>query len=120
MIAFPISDRSAVVHDAPLPEPVDLVVIGGGVIGTCTALFAGRRGLRVALIEKGRISGEHSSRNWGWIRQQGRDPHALPIMIEANRLWRDLASLTHHDIGLQIGVQSRHLVGRIQDEPISL
>ncbi|MEC3863222.1 FAD-binding oxidoreductase [Mesobacterium sp. TK19101] len=105
MSAFPISESTPVAHNASLPDKVDLVVIGGGVIGTCTALFAVRKGLHVALIEKGRIAGEQSSRNWGWIRQQGRDPHELPIMIEANRLWRDLAPLTNQDIGLQrVGV----------------
>ena len=41
-----------------------------------TAWFLAERGLRVTLCEKGRIAGEQSSRNWGWIRQQGRHPAA--------------------------------------------
>jgi glycine/D-amino acid oxidase-like deaminating enzyme len=41
------------------------VVIGGGVIGVCTALFLAEAGKRVVLLEKGRIAGEQSSRNWG-------------------------------------------------------
>ncbi len=79
------------------------MVIGGGVIGVCTALFLARSGNSVVLLEKGRIAGEQSSRNWGWIRQQGRDPDELPIMVEANRLWRELAGETNVDIGLRIG-----------------
>ena len=55
------------------------------------------------LLEKGCIAGEQSSRNWGWIRQQGRDPDELPIMVEANRLWRELAQETNADIGLTQG-----------------
>jgi len=78
-------------------------VIGGGVIGVCTALFLARLGKRVTLLEKGRIAAEQSSRNWGWIRQQGRDPDELPIMLEANRLWREFASETNVDIGLKTG-----------------
>lgn len=78
-------------------------MIGGGVIGVSTALFLARAGRRVILLEKGRIAGEQSSRNWGWIRQQGRDPDELPIMVEANGHWRQLASETNRDIGLVQG-----------------
>ncbi|MEO0939604.1 MAG: FAD-binding oxidoreductase [Pseudomonadota bacterium] len=80
-----------------------MVVIGGGVIGVCTALYAARAGQRVVLLEKGRIAAEQSGRNWGWIRQQGRDPDELPIMVEANRLWKELAGETNVDIGLRTG-----------------
>ena len=78
----------------PLPQEADVVVIGGGVIGTSTAYFLAKRGVSVVLCEKGRIAGEQSSRNWGWVRQQGRDRHELPIMMESNRIWRELAEET--------------------------
>ena len=98
-----ISDASPVEHSGPLPKSADVVVIGGGVIGVCTALFLARKGQQVLLLEKGRIAAEQSSRNWGWIRQQGRDPDELPIMVEAARLWRELAGQTGEDIGLVTG-----------------
>lgn len=100
---FVISESAQVEHHADLPSDADLVVIGGGVIGVCTALFAARSGLRAVLVEKGRIAGEQSSRNWGWIRQQGRDPDELPIMVEAAQHWRDLSAQTDVDIGLRHG-----------------
>ena len=89
-----ISESTPVVFSDPLPEAVDVVVIGAGIAGVATAWFLARRGARVALFEKGRVAGEQSSRNWGWVRQQGRDRAELPIMMESNRIWRGLAGET--------------------------
>ncbi len=89
-----ISESTPIAFSDPLPDAVDVVVIGAGVIGTSTAWFLAKQGTKVALIEKGRIAGEQSSRNWGWVRQQGRDRHELPIMMESNRIWLGLAEET--------------------------
>ena len=91
MISFPISEGSAVRFAGPPPAKCDVVVIGGGVIGVMTAWHLSERGLKVVLCEKGRIAGEQSSRNWGWIRQQGRDLDELPIMVESLQIWKSLA-----------------------------
>lgn len=105
MNGFPIHAGQAPKYTGALPDAVDLVVIGGGVIGICTALFAARSGAKVLVLEKGLVAGEQSSRNWGWIRQQGRDPDEMPIMAEAQRLWVQLSRETNEDIGLvQAGV----------------
>jgi glycine/D-amino acid oxidase-like deaminating enzyme len=76
--------------DADLPAKVDVVVIGGGIIGASTALELAERGLKVALCEKGGIGHEQSSRNWGWVRISRRDPREVPLMAEALRLWNGL------------------------------
>ncbi len=89
MVTGPVQITTPVRFSAPLPDAADVVVIGGGVIGVFTALYLARAGQKVVLLEKGRIAGEQSSRNWGWIRQHGRDRDELPIMMEANRLWGD-------------------------------
>lgn len=102
-MAFPISTDDPVAHPGPPPAEADVAVIGGGVIGVATALWLRRQGLAVALVEKGRIAGEQSSRNWGWIRAQGRDPDELPIAIESRRLWQAVAPELDTDIGLTQG-----------------
>jgi glycerol-3-phosphate dehydrogenase len=41
--------------------PVDLLVIGGGIVGCAVAWLGARAGLRVALVERGDLAGETSS-----------------------------------------------------------
>jgi glycine/D-amino acid oxidase-like deaminating enzyme len=102
---FPITDSTPKAFNAQQPAQTDVVIIGGGVIGVMTAWYLAKAGKRVVLCEKGRIAGEQSSRNWGWVRQQGRDPAELPIMIEANRIWQTLAQECGEDLGFrQTGV----------------
>ena len=86
-------------NTAPPPREADVVVIGGGVVGTSTAYFLAKRGISVALCEKGRIAGEQSSRNWGWVRQQGRDRREVPTMIESMKIWRGLEAELGEDVG---------------------
>ena len=81
MSVFPITLATPASSPRTPPRDSEVVVIGGGVIGVCTALYLARAGRRVTLLEKGRVAGEQSSRNWGWIRQQGRDP-AVAIPAE--------------------------------------
>lgn len=97
----PVSDIEAAEHLGPLPRDADVVVIGGGVAGVMTAWFCAAPGRRVVLCEKGRIAGEQSSRNWGWIRQQGRDPAELPIVMEAARIWAGLQAETNEALGVR-------------------
>ncbi|MCW8842687.1 MAG: FAD-binding oxidoreductase, partial [Rhodobacteraceae bacterium] len=87
-MAFPIHMARPPEHEGPLPKEADVVLIGGGIIGVAAAYYLAKKGLRAVVLEKGRIAGEQSSRNWGWIRQQGRDLAEVPIMREANRLWQ--------------------------------
>lgn len=85
--------------DLDLPKEVDCVVIGGGIIGSSTALELAERGLRVALCEKGGIGQEQSSRNWGWVRISRRDPREVSLMAEALRIWPTLDKRTGRDVG---------------------
>ncbi len=96
-----ITAETPVTFSAELPGSVDVAIIGGGVIGVFTALYASRMGLSVLVLEKGRIAGEQSSRNWGWIRQQGRDADELPIVMESTRLWADVDAQTKGGTGFK-------------------
>ncbi|WP_419815850.1 NAD(P)/FAD-dependent oxidoreductase [Glacieibacterium sp.] len=84
-----------------LPESADAVVIGGGIVGAFTAYFLAKKGLKVALVEKGRIGAEQSSRNWGWCRQQNRDARELPMATRALDLWEQFSIDTGEDTGFR-------------------
>ena len=88
---------------AEIPSRADIVIIGGGIVGVSTAWFLARQGIDVVLCEKGHIAGEHSGRNWGWVRQQGRDPRELPMMIESNRIFRELETELGESVGFTQG-----------------
>ncbi|HEY9027697.1 MAG TPA: FAD-binding oxidoreductase, partial [Burkholderiaceae bacterium] len=82
-----------------LPADADAVVIGGGIVGVFAAYYMARRGLSVALVEKGRIGAEQSSRNWGWCRQQNRDARELPMATRSLQLWEQFAADSGEDTG---------------------
>ena len=85
----------------PIPSSADVVVVGGGIVGVSTAYFLARKGVSVALFEKGRIAGEQSGRNWGWVRQQGRSPIELPLMMQSLGVWQGLSAELGEDVGFR-------------------
>ena len=93
----------ALTPPAKCPSSADVVIIGGGIVGVSTAWFLAKQGVDVALCEKGHVAGEQSGRNWGWVRQQGRDVRELPMMIESMNIWRGLEAEIGEDVGFTQG-----------------
>ena len=91
---------------APFPARADVVVIGGGIVGVSAAFYLARKGVSVALCEKGRIGGEQSSRNWGWCRTMGRDEAEIPLAIESLRLWGRM----NQEVGAETGFRKSGIV----------
>ena len=97
----PVNLNSPIQFDDELAEAVDVLIIGGGVAGVCAARYLNKAGVSVFLCEKGRVAGEQSSRNWGWVRQQGRDEAELPIMMDSINAWEEI----DREIGPRIGFE---------------
>lgn len=81
------------------PAQTTVVVIGGGIVGLTTALVLAERGVPVVLLEKGRVAGEQSSRNLGWIRKMGRSAPDVPMAQAADRLWAQMPERVGMDVG---------------------
>ena len=73
-----------------MKREADVVIVGAGIIGCATAYYLARRGVRALVVERAGVCGEQSRKNWGFVRQQGRDPAELPLVMEANRMWQGL------------------------------
>lgn len=84
---------------AAFPASTTVVVIGGGIIGLTAALSLAERGIPVVVFEKGRIAGEQSSRNLGWIRKMGRAKLDLPLSLASERLWAEMPARVGADVG---------------------
>jgi len=92
--------------DERLPEAADVVVIGAGIAGSSAAYALAKKGLQVALLDKGVVGGEQTSRNWGWCRQQHRDLRELPLAQKSLQIWGELSQ----ELGLDTGFRRTGLV----------
>ena len=83
------------------PASADVVVIGAGIAGTAAAYTLAKAGHSVALLEKGVVAGEQSSRNWGWCRLMSRDEREIPLMQRAHALWDQWPAETGQEMGFR-------------------
>lgn len=92
----------------------DVVVIGGGIMGTSTAFFLCRRGLSVTLIERDLVGQKASGSSFGNLRRQGRPISHLPLANRANTLWTTLPDILGEEIEV---LRSGHLRIGYSDRP---
>lgn len=73
-----------------LEKETEVAIIGGGISGCATAYNLAKRGIKVVILDKGEVAFEASGRNMGVVRQQGRHPGEIPLMMECIRIWEHL------------------------------
>jgi sarcosine oxidase, subunit beta len=79
------------------PIATDVIVIGGGIMGVATAFFLRRRGVKVALLERGLVGQQASGVNFGNVRRQGRFLPQLPLANRSRTIWGRLNELLGED-----------------------
>lgn len=82
-----------------LPSKASVVIIGAGIVGLTTALTLAERNISVVVLEKGRIAGEQSSRNLGWVRKTNRLADDIPLAQASDRLWAEMPERVGADVG---------------------
>lgn len=86
-------------------ESLDLLVIGGGVMGMFTAWTAARHGSRVVVLERGRV-GDPATASYGRTRSYRRDyldAGYARLADEAIRLWAVFEAATGTDVLVRCG-----------------
>ena len=83
----------------------DILIIGGGVIGSSISYFLARKGFQVLVIERLQIA-DSPSASWasaGGVRRQGRHPAEAKLASEAIQRWKTLELELEADIGYRQG-----------------
>lgn len=71
----------------------DVVVIGAGIVGAACAWYASRAGLRVTVVDRGRIAGGTTGAGEGNILVSDKpDGPELDLAVRSVALWQDLAA----------------------------
>ncbi|CAI8599753.1 unnamed protein product [Vicia faba] len=92
----------------------DLIIIGGGVMGSSTAYQAAKRGLKTLLLEQfdflhQRGSSHGESRT---IRSTYPQSHYYPLVVESYKLWEEIQA----EVGYDVYFKAQHLdIGHLDD-----
>ena len=83
----------------------EVIVIGAGIVGNATAYYLSKMGKKVTVLEASDFIGNGgSSRNGGGVRQSGRNPKELPLMVwGVKNLWPSLSE--------ELGVDTEYTQG---------
>lgn len=73
----------------------EVIIVGGGIIGCAAAYNLAKNGVSVLLLESSENIGDGgSTRNGGGVRQSGRDPRELPLIMYAiQNIWPNLSDM---------------------------
>ncbi|HMD90471.1 MAG TPA: FAD-binding oxidoreductase, partial [Anaerolineaceae bacterium] len=81
-------------------QKADVVIIGAGSTGLSAAYELAKAGVDVLVVDKRFLAMEAAGRNPGGIRQIGRDPDELPLIVGAMQRWRSLPAELGCDLEL--------------------
>lgn len=75
-----------------LPKTADVIVVGGGVVGSAVARQLAKDGLKTVLLEAKAFGGAVSGASLACLGTHMHNLDELPILIEACALWRNLSA----------------------------
>ncbi|MFD8754127.1 NAD(P)/FAD-dependent oxidoreductase [Kitasatospora sp. NPDC059577] len=84
--------------------PLDVVVVGAGVVGAACAYYAARAGLTVAVVDRGPVAGGTTGAGEGNLLVSDKEPGPeLDLALLSTRLWRELAE----DLGAAVEYEAK-------------
>jgi sarcosine oxidase subunit beta len=79
----------------------EVIVIGGGLHGSSTALHLARAGVDTLVLEKNYIGRHASGVNAGGVRTLSRHPAEIPLALAAREMWYRIGDLVDDDCGFE-------------------
>lgn len=97
-LTLPYRRATVAAHQEEREYVMRVIIVGGGLMGTATAFFLGRRGRSVTLIDRGRVGHAATNASFGNIRRQGRHLPQLPLAHRSLTLWQQAEKLLGRDV----------------------
>lgn len=91
---------------------MNIIVLGGGLMGTASAYFLARRGLKVTLVEPNRVGSGATVASFGNIRRSGRYLPQLPLAHRSLALWRTAEVMLGQDVEFRATGHLRLVFGK--------
>lgn len=83
----------------PKRHPLDVVIIGAGVVGAACAYYAARSGLSVAVVDRGPVAGGTTGAGEGNLLVSDKEAGPeLDLALLSAGLWRELAALLPQEV----------------------
>ncbi|WP_339105863.1 FAD-dependent oxidoreductase [Haloterrigena salinisoli] len=77
---------------------MDVVIVGGGIIGLSSAYYLAKQGIDVTVVEKGNIGSGNTERSAGGIRKQ----FSTPVNVELSKISADVWNQFEEEFGVDI------------------
>lgn len=92
----------------------DVVIIGGGINGVCTAFYLANRGILVTLLEKSFIAGGPTGRSSAIVRQHYSHRVTALMAFNSLRIWQNFPEITGANpvftqTGMMVGVRENDI-----------
>ena len=85
----------------------DVLIVGGGLIGSATALYLAKRDVKSIVIDKDHPGRHASGVNAGGLRKLNRNPAEIPLTVEASQVWSNIRELVDEDCDVKLAGQAR-------------